>query len=390
MDQVRDAINAVDTDLQSEKEELAKTDGVGGSSLIGTPVISGVTGTTVKDQLASLKGAIDQTSLGQIVDGSLTDVKLSDTAGQIKDRFSKHVADRLYQTAGGTATAIALTISETLVNGLPITFIASANNGGAATTINGNPIYKPNTIIAPTLISGKAYTVWYSSAGTCFFIKASAEGTATTAQVLAGVPFSNETDTGLIGTMPNRDNLEVNSSIAPYMYNGSLYMKPPEGYYDGDLSRVKYSEANLIPPNILSGKTIFGVAGTATGFIAGSILWASVGDGGQNHGSFSIPTMVHEIKINNCGGVVRTEFGFIALSPSNTVNARIYVNGVARGTQRSLFNSGSYVNFQEDISFNAGDLIQLYMWCTPGVDQCWSNGLRLYVGVTPATYTINK
>lgn len=56
--------------------ELNATNGVTGSAIIGTPVINGVNGTTVKDQLASLKSLITSVALGQIPDDSLTNVKL--------------------------------------------------------------------------------------------------------------------------------------------------------------------------------------------------------------------------------------------------------------------------------------------------------------------------
>lgn len=95
---------------------------------------------------------------------------------ELDTAVAAHISDSVYQTAGGTSTAITLIISETLVNGFSITFIASANNNGAVTTINTKPLYKPNTTIAPVLIAGKAYTVWYSSSGNCFFIKANNEG----------------------------------------------------------------------------------------------------------------------------------------------------------------------------------------------------------------------
>lgn len=121
------------------------------------------------------------------------------------DDSDTYLKDLVYQTAGGTATAITLTINGTLKTGYPITFIASANNGGAATTINSKPVYKPGTTTAPKFIAGKAYTVWYNSSGNngngCFFIKASATGTALASQVLKDVPFSNEEETDLIGTL---------------------------------------------------------------------------------------------------------------------------------------------------------------------------------------------
>lgn len=139
--------------------------------------------------------------------------------------------DIMYQTAGGTGTAITLTINGTLVTGYPITFIASANNSGTATTINGKKLYKPSTTSSPTLIAGKAYTVWYNSTGDsgngCFFIKASAEGDAIESNVLATKKFSNDSDTGLTGTMPNRG--AVTNTIATA---GGTYTIP-EGYHNG-------------------------------------------------------------------------------------------------------------------------------------------------------------
>lgn len=126
----------------------------------------------------------------------------------VDERVATHMADLSYQKASETATAITLNM-QPLVDGYAKTFISSANNGGAASKIKRKPLYKPNTTTAPTLIAGKANTFWYDLADDCFFLKASAEGTATTAQVLAGVPFSNETDTGLIGAMPNRGSVEL-------------------------------------------------------------------------------------------------------------------------------------------------------------------------------------
>jgi hypothetical protein len=105
-----------------------------------------------------------------------------------------------FETAGGTATAITVTIPS-LADGVSKTFVAKSSNSAAATTINGKHLYKPNTTTAPTLIAGKAYTVWYSASNDCFFIKASATGTVTSDKVLAGETYSTEDDTDLVGTM---------------------------------------------------------------------------------------------------------------------------------------------------------------------------------------------
>jgi len=114
--------------------------------------------------------------------------------------LTAHKADIAYQLATGTATAITVS-TPALIDGYAKTFVVSANNAGAATTINGKSLYKPSTVIAPNLTAGKAVTVWYNLASNCFFIKASAEGTSVVGDVLAGKTFSNDNDTGLTGTL---------------------------------------------------------------------------------------------------------------------------------------------------------------------------------------------
>ncbi|CAI3627304.1 hypothetical protein CNEO4_2530003 [Clostridium neonatale] len=114
----------------------------------------------------------------------------------------------------------------TLKNGYSKTFIATANNNGSATTINGKPLYKPGTTTGPNIKEGKAYTVWYNSVSDCFFLQASAEGDATVAQVLAGAIFSTDDDTGLVGIMPNNGSLNKVLSL-----NETFNL--PAGYYSG-------------------------------------------------------------------------------------------------------------------------------------------------------------
>jgi hypothetical protein len=230
-------------------------------------------------------------------------------------------SDSAYETAGGTGTVITLTFG-TLTNGYNRTFIASASNGGVATTINGKPLYKPNTVLAPNLILGKAYTVWYNLSGDNFFIKASTEGTAVIANVLAGKTFSNDDDTGLVGTMSSKTAQTYNPStavqtiatnqylsgaqtiaattgtattaqvLAGSTFNsangigltgimatheqeacistglnavGTVYLKPAQGYWSGDANCWVYAyDANFIASNIPSGKSIFGVTGSLT------------------------------------------------------------------------------------------------------------------------------
>lgn len=190
------------------------------------------------------------------------------------------------QTAGGSANAITLT-GISYSDGFTKTFIVSNANNGAATTVNGKPLYKPNTTTPPTLTKGKAVSIWYDLAKTCFFLKASAEGNTVAAHVLAGDSFSNDADTGLIGTMPNNGAL---SKVLPI--NGSYTI--PAGYTSGGsvtqnlttkaaativpttsdqtiaanqyltgIQTIK-GDPNLISPYIVAGKSIFNVAGSAT------------------------------------------------------------------------------------------------------------------------------
>ena len=175
--------------------------------------------------------------------------------------INTQLSDMVYQVATGTATALTLT-TQTLVNGYAKTFIASANNSGVATTINGKPLYKPGTTTAPNLIAGKAYTVWYNSTGNCFFIKASAEGTVTAPYVLAGYTFSNDTDTGLPGGMTNITADQTASTITQSGTTVSILV--PKGYWDGTKkinTLATAIDADCVTGNIKAGVNIMGVDG---------------------------------------------------------------------------------------------------------------------------------
>ena len=186
---------------------------------------------------------------------------ISNKVNDIEDKLNKHIDDSLYQEAGGTATAITLSML-TLKNGYSKTFIAKVNNNKAATTINGKPLYKPGTTTAPNIKAGKAYTVWYNSVSDCFFLQASAEGNVGAEHVLAGYTFSNDDDTGLVGAMPNNTGTNKELSL-----NETWVI--PKGYHDGN-GRVTQNipnngaiNANLncgqsksLPAGYISGGTI--------------------------------------------------------------------------------------------------------------------------------------
>jgi hypothetical protein len=152
---------------------------------------------TIAGAQAKVDGALNESK-------TYTDQKTGEVQTALEstnNTLNTHLSDNMYQTAGGTATAITVVIGEALSDGLPVNFKCSASNSGAATTINTKQFYKPGTTTAPNLVSGKYYTAIWNVSGNCFFIKASAEGNASVGDVLAGRSFSNDSDTGLIGTL---------------------------------------------------------------------------------------------------------------------------------------------------------------------------------------------
>lgn len=165
--------------------------------------------------------------------------------------------------AGGTANNILLTAPSILAlrNGLKLTIIASANNNGAATTINLNGygaknLYKPGTVISPKLMAGKAYDIWYD--GTSFFLKASAEGNAQAHHVLATYSISNDDDIGVIGTMIDNGSIGTQTLST---HNSEYTI--PQGYHNG-LGKVKATISGLIASVIKAGTTVGGILGTFT------------------------------------------------------------------------------------------------------------------------------
>ncbi len=206
------------------------------------------------------------------------DIALKSNVTNVQSNLTAHLADTAYLVTGGTATALTLTTA-TLTDGYPKTFIASANNNGSATTINAKPLYKPNTTTAPTLIAGKAYTVWYNVAGTCFFIKASAEGNAVAGHVLAGDLFSNDTDTGITGTMPNNGVVIITPShadqaISNYYASGSKVAAIIQG------SQTFLSSGTFTVPAGVYELDIFLVGGGGAGGVHNQSPGYGIGGGG--------------------------------------------------------------------------------------------------------------
>lgn len=212
--------------------------------------------------------ATETTNFGLTKDAN-TDYYSIDTVNDNLDKIDKALGNAAkFETAGGNGTAITL-IGLELEDGHSKTFIVSANNNGAATTINGKSLYKPGTTQAPKLIAGKAVTVWYN--GTHFFIKASAEGTALAENVLADKTFSSDDDTGINGTM--QDNGPSTSEIIDIATEGEEYIIT-KGFHSG-LRKIRAKISGLVASVIKSGTKVGGITGTFTSdatAVAGNIL----------------------------------------------------------------------------------------------------------------------
>jgi hypothetical protein len=272
-----------------------------------------------------------------------------DVAGSLLNKINDSVT---FDTAGGTGTAITLT-TQTLTNGYSKTFIASAGNSGAATTINNIPLYKPNSTTAPVIVAGKAYTVWYDSSVPCFFLKASATGTATAAQVLAGATFSNDNETDLAGAIP---------SLAAATYTPSAV--------DRTIAAGQY----------LSGaQTITAATIASVQLEAGNIEWYTESET-MNTASTTF-AMVKEIQLINGGGTIRVSFDLHSPGTGIAAYGRIYKNGVAIGTLRSV-SAYTSVTYAEDFTFDDGDYIQLYLKALSGY-VAHNSFLKLSLAILP-------
>lgn len=438
-------INNIKTTIRST------TAGDSGAHNIGSTAITGIIGTTVHAQIAGLLSVAQSAQAGTIIDGAITDAKLSNAAGQLKSvvDYTSKVA-----LATGTATAITLTIAgiTAYTQLMKVDFYCVADNSGAATTVNINglgdvALYKPNAgEVSPTLIAGKVYTIYYASPS--FFLKASATGDAIAENVLAGKLFSTDVDTDIVGTMPLRNFTQENSSNS--IIGSTLYLKPPNGYYDGSENSLVYItdeefvapnfletknvfglqgsmtdrsgiyeimpwqvnahapqvkppkgyydgdtwkyilDYDLVPTNIKKGVSVFGVEGTYNELIfeVGDTAFAS-SDAEVNIQTTETYTLKKSITLGAVlSGSVRVSFELrTGDSVNNTAYGRVYVNDVAVGTERSTL-SGTYVTYTEDFTVSAGAKIELYIHASYAGAYTYAQNFRIKSTVSLYTVTL--
>lgn len=133
------------------------------------------------------------------------------------------------------------------------------NTGPVTINVNGlgaKSIKKPNgnDLVPGNLKAGSVYTVRYN--GTNFILQGSdSAGNATPEHVLAGKTFSNDNDTGITGTMPNR------GAVSYIITTQGGEYKIPEGYHNGN-GVIAASFDNLTPENVRYNVNIGGIIGT--------------------------------------------------------------------------------------------------------------------------------
>ena len=184
----------------------------------------------------------------------------------LQEGLDAHQADETqhvpYAVASGSANTYAVTLNpapDAYIDGFAIAIKINTNNTGASTiNVNGlgaKAIKKPNgnDVSAGNLKISSIYTMRYN--GTNFILQGSdAAGNATPADILSGKTAT--TDAGEItGTIPSKS--------AQTYTAGTTDQTIAAGQHLSGIQTIK-GDANLLASNILSGKSIFGVAGSVT------------------------------------------------------------------------------------------------------------------------------
>ncbi|AFM01458.1 hypothetical protein Desde_3167 [Desulfitobacterium dehalogenans ATCC 51507] len=135
-------------------------------------------------------------------------------------------------------------------------------------TTNTNGYF--NFLITPTVIGGP-YTLQYSVNSPQGNYSTNQNSLIVTAPLIIPVDkiLQGVTIAGRVGTMPNMatsnpNGIGVGRSQAKEYWTGggsTLFLKPQRGYFDGVDTWTYWNEPNLLPSNIKSGTSIFGVEG---------------------------------------------------------------------------------------------------------------------------------
>ena len=153
-DQIQERFDALVKELMAVRlnaliDALVASTGTSGAEEIGSLAISGVTGTTVHDQLSDLKTQIDEAVISGLTEDTITDVYLSGTEGNIKPSFAAHIVNYLLHignagTTGGSGSAYTATLSDfddEIVNFFILTVHTGCSND-ATLALNGGAAHQ--------------------------------------------------------------------------------------------------------------------------------------------------------------------------------------------------------------------------------------------------------
>jgi hypothetical protein len=188
-------------------------------------------------------------------------------------------------------------------------------------------------------------------------------GNVTADKMLLGITATGDGGP-VVGTILSKGSATYNPSTADQVIVAGQYLSGPQ--------TIK-GDTNLKASNIINGKSIFGIVGTAVSsdYVAGDsfkvfeILDPAYYDPNKipKYLPKNITNTNYELGISrtcyNVSGIVRVTFGMTS-NGKELVYGRIYVNGIPRGIERTTQVDYPMSYFTEDIQVNSGDSIQIY------------------------------
>ena len=193
---------------------------------------------------------------------------------KVNTHANTHIGHGYYGAASGSANAYSVTLSPApsgYVAGMFVAVKINVTNTGSSTiNVNGlgaKTIKKPNgsNVSSGNLVINSIYSLRYN--GTNFILQGEgSEGNAVAGDVLSGKTFSNSTQIGLTGTMPDRSG--NTAALSSAISGNTLRLRASHGYRDGTNDFVTIADNDWIESNIRAGKNLFGKVGT---LVEGSI-----------------------------------------------------------------------------------------------------------------------
>lgn len=181
------------------------------------------------------------------------------------------------------------------------------------------------------------------------------------------------------GQMPNRsaENNHMPGLEATVWAGDRFFIRPPRGFYDG-FTWVTAAVPGLTSANLRKDVNVANLIGTLVTIGPGDhFLFQSRWVSGSSSTS---PSPTSAIARPSLEAVYRVSFG-LRTDGGATAYGQLYVNDVPRGILRQT-NSTVTTTFVEDLSVNANDKIQLYIWSSNRDVNARGEYLTLYTNLT--------